>query len=306
MSIPSTYRPDGASAGKRGVQKSPARPERAINRFWQAPLAVVAPPPNADVSHGITSCGMDGNADVGDCVQAATDHYNVAKTGDVNQINKLGGVGPQALYCEWGLAQGAPPAPGTSCPDNGTDPRSWLDWCVSKGIIYEWGEIADLSPDTIHQAMIDFKGVLITVDLPPDAEQQFNAGQPWSIAGGENPNPNAGHAILLVRYDPTADYFWTWGALQPATVAWDAGCITGAFVIFDADDPAIDAAALEAYIAAQAAHGGTTPPPKPAPAPPTPGPTPPPKPGPPPETAGLEELLAWCKGAWAWIEKRIG
>jgi hypothetical protein len=202
-----------------------------------------------------------------------SDHYMVAKTGDTSLINQLGGVGPVQLYFQYGIAQGES---GTQ-PDQGVDNPTWFTYLMNKGIIDAWAELP-LTVDEIHAAMNNFSGVCIAVDLPSDAEQEFNNGQPWSLAGGESPDPNEGHDILLVKYDENGYTFVTWGALEPATAQWDASCIQNAYVFVSKEDAQNNGVNLQSLIAAIQQLGGTVAPggqPAPQPAPqPTPTPAP--------------------------------
>lgn len=239
-------------SGKRGLRRGAHHPEMMLSNFRAQPPT--PPPPTGDVSHGITSWGMDGNDKYGCCGPAATDHYQVAKSGQTSQINTLGGVGPVALYFQYGTAQGEP---GPN-PDQGVDNPTWLTFLFNKGVIEAWAQVPS-DPNEIHSAMLNFSGVLIGVDLTDDAEQLFNNHQPWTLSGGESPDPNEGHDILLVTYDDQGDdTFVTWGALQKSTVQWDAGCIQGAYVIVTSDDATrngVDLVALKAQCASLGGQG---------------------------------------------------
>lgn len=241
---------DLRQAGKRGLRRGRSVPALRLSLFrTTAPTA----PPSGDVSRGIEAWGMDGNDQYGDCGPAATDHYQVAKSGEVTQIDKLGGIGPVALYFEYGTSQGEPGPK----PDQGVTNASWLKFLFDKKIIEAYAELDVTNVTEVHQAMIDFSGVLVGVQLNSNAETQFNNHQPWSLANGQQATPNEGHDILLVKYDASGDTFVTWGALQPATVKWDGTCITEAWVVVTSDDAArvgIDITALKQKIAA---FGGT-------------------------------------------------
>lgn len=278
-------------AGKRGRRPAVHRPELLLSKFRTAPAAT--PPPSGDVTSGITAWGMDGNDEYGDCGPAATDHNQVAKAGNVDEVGKLGGVGPVALYFRYGIAQGEPPPK----PDQGVTNSTWLQWLYEQGVIEGFAELNASDADEVHQAMLDFAGVLVGCTLTDDAETDFEATPPipWNITPQDQPDPNDGHDILLVKYDANGDTFVTWGGLQPATVAWDDGAIDEAWVILtseDADRAGINLAALQAEIESLGGTESTTPPaPAPAPAPsPSPAPAPAPAPVPAPPDPDIEEL----------------
>lgn len=270
-------------AGRRGGGRTNTRyPQLQLSNFR---TGTPVPPPSGDVTYGITDWGMDHNDQWSCCGPAATDHYQVAKAGDVSLIDHLGGSGVLPLYFEYGIAQGEP----GPYPDQGVDNGTWLKFLFDKGIIEAFAELDPNNADEVHQGMLDFGGVLTSVSLTADAEQLFGAHQPWTVASGEMPDPSMGHDILLAKYGPEGDTFVTWGALQLATVAWDSACITGAWVIVTSEDAArtgVDIAALKAKITALGGSVASAP----APTPPVPGIMPP------------SEVVQWFRDFLAWFD----
>jgi LAGLIDADG DNA endonuclease family protein len=107
------------------------------------------------------------------------------------------------------------------------------------------------------------------VNLTDDADQLFGEREPWTVAGGQQPDPNDGHCIVKVASDGSQLDTWvTWGALQESTLAWTAACLDEAWVIITPEDAKaanLDISALRADI--DALHGtGGDPPPGPGPA----------------------------------------
>jgi len=259
-------------AGKRGLRES-HEPRLALSRFRRA-WATEAPPATWDGTHNITAWGMEGNDQYGDCGAAATDHYNMAKVGNVSVEDTLGEpkyAGTLATYFAYGIAQGEP---GPN-PDEGVDNATWLAFLWKNGIIAGYAEVPLPEVQTVA---LEFGGVLVGCLLGDDAEANFEAGKPWD--NPPPPDPNDGHDILLIGWNAQGEYqYVTWGALQWATASWQAANPTDAWVIFDADDPSVNWPALIAEL--EALHGSVTPPPTPGPAP-TPAPTPTPSPTPAP------------------------
>lgn len=214
--------------GKRGVVRESHATHLALSQFrTSAPLPA---PPTGDVTMGLTSWGMLGNTQYGDCGPAATMHCRMAKA----LVSVANGVPcyqssfavpttavTEQLYFNYGKAMGEQ---GTK-PDQGVTNRTWLQYLYDQHIIEWYGELDTTDPDEIHAVMLACKGVLVAVELTQDAETLFAEHKPWTVAGGEQPDPTMGHDILLVAYGPVADTFVTWGALQQATVAWDSACI---------------------------------------------------------------------------------
>ena len=119
------------------------------------------------------------------------------------------------------------------------------------------------------------------VNLTDDAEQLFGVS-PWTVANGEQPDPNDGHCVLRVKSDQAArmDTYVTWGALQQATYDWTAACLDEAWLIVTTEEQL--AAFDPSLLADIQALGGTGPAPQPTPTP-TPEPAPTPEPTPTPE-----------------------
>jgi hypothetical protein len=116
--------------------------------------------------------------------------------------------------------------------------------------------------------MQEFKGAYVGVNLTDDADQLFGEGQPWTVANGEQPDPNEGHCIVKVKADGRSlDGYVSWGALQPATLGWSAACLQEAWVILTTEDEGakVNLAALRADIEALGGTEGTPPPAQPAP-----------------------------------------
>ncbi len=190
------------------------------------------PPPSATVIHGITTWGMDGNDKYGDCGPAAMDHYQVSKSGNVGLINKLGGFGPLPLYFSYGKSQGEQ---GTQ-PDQGVVNATWLLYLYHQKIIEGMVELDHTNKLEINQAMIDFGGVLLGVDLTPTAQNQFESHEPWNVSTTQQPTPQLGHDILLVKFDPTGGTIITWGGIQRVTNSFLDVCVQTAWVIVTSVD----------------------------------------------------------------------
>lgn len=255
-------------AGKRGLRQiSPHIPELQLSNFRKA---VSPPPPTGDVTGGLTEWGMFGNDKYGDCGAAATYHGFMAKalalsgttaavTNYLQATYEPGFVLPtdasvETTYFAYGRAMGEP----GDQPDQGVSNDTWLKFLKDQGIIELYAQLDVTNPDQIHQAMLDFRGVLVGIALTGSAEQEFENHQPWNASPTEQPNPQEGHDIYLVKYDTTvpaaAETFITWGALQDATIDWEnaeAPNFMDAWVFFskeDADRVGVDAAALESEI----------------------------------------------------------
>lgn len=219
-------------AGKRGLRKSPPRPELRASLFM---AEIPIQPAKGDVTGGITAFGMDHNDQYGCCGPAATDHINMCKTlagalasgyDAANAITAAAAVSGQLLpgapgvlpaYFAYGIAQGEPGPD----PDEGVDNDSWLAYCFKQGWIDWYCQLDPTNANEIRWGVNEAKGVLLGVELNDQAEQQFENDQPWNVGPGDEPDPNEGHDIAVVKYGQPGLEVVTWGALQHTTIRWD-------------------------------------------------------------------------------------
>ena len=225
--------------GKRGRKAASHRPDLLLHKFRGRAAAA---PASADLTQGLSAFGMLGNDQHSDCGPAATEHLRMLKalltvaTGVATF--ESGFVLPTeahtlSWYFAYGVAQGEPGPD----PDDGVDNASMLQYLydVTEGKVptpsgddvEEWAfvEVDASDRNEICAAMVDFNGVLVGCCLTDDAESDFAATPPipWTVTAQEEPDPNDGHDIAMCAYDEDSETFITWGAPQPATVAWETG-----------------------------------------------------------------------------------
>jgi hypothetical protein len=115
--------------------------------------------------------------------------------------------------------------PGQPDTDQGTDVRTALLYRQSTGLIdslsarHKIGAFLALEPgnvDHLLEALYLFGAVGIGIEVPESAEQQFNAGQPWSVAHGKQ-QILGGHYVPIVANRSNLAVV-TWGRLQQMTL----------------------------------------------------------------------------------------
>lgn len=116
--------------------------------------------------------------------------------------------------------------PGNPASDVGATLESVLAEVYAHGLagakpIVGYSQIRNTTTAGISQALRVYDSVYCAVNLPQSAEDQFNAGKPWTYVPG---SPIAGgHCICLQRVlnaVPNCLGFATWGAVQPTTQQW--------------------------------------------------------------------------------------
>jgi hypothetical protein len=259
-----------------------------------------------DVSEGIADFGMMGNDTYGNCGPCGEVHEEMTTA----VAAKTAGPAPDSsLAVDRYVAY-----TGTSTPSGpGVDLASYLLWCFQKGYILAFAPVDQTNKASMQGFMQAGFGLYIGVNLSDQNEDQFNAGQPWTAAGG--PDPNDGHCVLWVGSASASGPHGvvTWGKVQPAEDDWINECLVAnsdgeAFLVVTTEeqlasfDPALlaDIKALGGTEAPPAPLTPPAPPPAPAPAPAPPAPPQPPlppAPSPPPGT------VSWLRAMLEWIEE---
>jgi hypothetical protein len=251
--------PSRRSAGRRG--RLPVKPpaERFAINYLSAYLSTPLPPPvyPVDVSAGIVDWGMLGNgpdpavpqypAGVLDCTFAARQHYRMAKAaaaGEQEQWETCADVVAEYLAYDHGQ-------------DHGANMAEVLLYWYNAGRILAFAPLDHTNPAEVDSGMAAFHGAYVGVNLTGDADPLFTAHEPWTVANGEQANPNDSHCVLKVAADGSQFDSWvTWGLIQRSTVAWTKACLEEAWVIIteeDAEAASLDIAKLQADI--NALHG---------------------------------------------------
>lgn len=150
--------------------------------------------------------GMLGNDTAGDCTIAGAAHLIKADNLEMAQQDRMPTTG-QCLKQYFTLSDGQ---------DSGLAMANVLQTWRTTGLfshnkVQAYAPVPVNSLDNLHSAIAFYGGAYIGIALPQSAEDQFGAGQPWTVV----PNsPNiGGHCIVLVGYDQTYAYAITWGKL---------------------------------------------------------------------------------------------
>lgn len=178
--------------------------------------AATLPPPPASVdwAKNVADWPMDGNDQYGDCTMAAAAHCLQSWNAEAN-VNLPIPSEQQVVSTYLQLTGGA---------DSGLVESEVLRTWNTVGL---WGDrIAGYAPVNVHnlvalrQAIDLFGGTYVGIQVPANAQQQFESQQPWTLASGwQNQSIVGGHAVPLLGYDADWLYCVTWGAVQQ--MAWD-------------------------------------------------------------------------------------
>ena len=140
-----------------------------------------------------------------------------------------------------------------------------LHW-YNQGVILAFAPVDFNDEAKMDEALQDFHGLYVGVQLPGDADPQFEEHQPWSWTGAQI---EGGHCIFRTKKaSPNGlSTYVTWGAEQEAEPDWDTNAVDEAWVIVFQESEHYDIAALRAAIDPMGGHNikpaGPTPQPVP-------------------------------------------
>ncbi len=210
-----------------------------------------AAPDAADYYSHVTDWGMCLNDRIGDCTLAGVDHLLKAWNREVN-VNDPTPSDEQIGQIYFSLTGGQ---------DTGLVEYNVLETWRTKGLfgskIAAYAPV-DFSDETnLRDAVAFYGGSYLGVKLPLSAQQQFQAGEPWSVVAG---SPiEGGHCIVAVGYDANYVYIVSWGKVVPVTYAWLAAYLEEAWAIIPDEfvktnsGPIVDLATLRADLDAVSA-----------------------------------------------------
>ncbi len=202
--------PDIRPAGLRG--RLPVKPpgERFNIQWLSSYLTTPLPAPvyPVDVSAGITDWGMLGNGPdktctthpdgVGDCTFAGREHYRRAKAAAGHETEKWedsNQLVAEYLRYDHGKDEGA----------NIAD--LLLSWFRDKKIL-AFAPVDHTKPAAVDAAAQAFHGTYVGVNLTDDADTLFTRHEPWTVSGGQKPDPSDGHCYATGVRILTDDLRW--------------------------------------------------------------------------------------------------
>jgi hypothetical protein len=213
--------------GKKPVRHDP-------RTFFLSDYLPVLPsiPAARDWTGTLTAWQMLGNDAVGDCTCASAGHCEMLWTNDAGTLFI---PSTDQILADYSAITGYNPANPDS--DQGADELSVLKYWRKNGIagrkISAFVKVDMTNLDEVRAAIALFGAVYAGVQLPSNALDAFNAGQPW--ADVSDTNIEGGHAIPLVAYDADGFTCITWGAKQQMTNEWALKFADEGYVILSPD-----------------------------------------------------------------------
>lgn len=178
------------------------------------PPAAAVPVPDCDFP-------IDGNDQYGDCTIAGVAHLVAAWNAELRLAEPI----PSADLVVSTYFQL------TGGQDSGLAEINVLDTWRQQGLfgreILGFAKIA-VQPTALKQGVDLFGGVYLGIQCPASAQQQFQAGEPWTYVRGSR--IVGGHCVVAVGYDADWLYCATWGAVAKVAWSWLARYLQEAYV----------------------------------------------------------------------------
>jgi len=165
------------------------------------------PPPSVSVPPA--DYPLDGNATYGDCVMAGVAHLIAAWDAAFGRDDPV--PSEQEVVDEYFTLTGG--------QDSGLNEASVLARWHRLGLFGE--KIAGYAPIqpnnlvNLHQAIAFYGGAMLGIACPESAQEQFNAGEPWTY--DPNSSLEGGHCIVALGYTHTEVLCATWGGIARVT-----------------------------------------------------------------------------------------
>lgn len=206
--------------------KKPARVGSIQLRFGAYFTALNLPVPAVKIGNPglIHQWGMLANDRVGDCVWAGAAHETMLLEAEAGSL--IATFTSVNVLSDYSACTGF--VQNDASTDQGTDVADAAKYRQKTGIVDLTGNrhkidiYASLRAGDVSQLAlaVDLLGTVgVGVELPSNAEEQFNYGEPWDVSG--TPSVVGGHYIPCVGRNSQGHFlFVTWGRLQAATPRW--------------------------------------------------------------------------------------
>jgi hypothetical protein len=170
------------------------------------------PLPPASVNVPPASYPIDGNDTLGDCVACGVAHLIAAWDTETHEPDPV--PNQSQVEAEYFALTGG--------QDTGLDEHTVLQTWHTQGLFRR--KIAGYAPveptDLIglHQAIAFYGGAMLGIQCPASAQEQFQAGEPWTYVPGSP--VEGGHCIVALGYTQTSLLCATWGGIAEVTAGF--------------------------------------------------------------------------------------
>jgi hypothetical protein len=190
-------------------------------------LAVYAqgrlPQPPAEWPVPRASYPLDGNSQWGCCVASGAAHLVAAWDAAFQESDPVPNE-DEVVRTYFDLTGG---------PDSGLNEATVLGVWQRVGLFGEriagYAPVATSDIVGLHQAVALYGGAMLGIACPESAQQQFAAGEPWTVVPGSQ--ILGGHCVIALGYTPQAVLCATWGGIAQVTYPFLAAYLDEAWAI---------------------------------------------------------------------------
>lgn len=211
--------------------KKPARHDPRTLKLSRYLTPELPPPPESVDWTGGASFPMDGNDQLGDCTAAAVAHLIQAWTLDESGTAIVPTLDQVIAFYSGSTGY----VPGDPSTDQGGDMLTVLTYLRRVGMggltIDGFASVNQANLDHVKIAINLFGGIDIGIGVTDTAEQQFDAGQPWTLDPNDMEAPE-GHSIPILGYGDKGLLGVTWGGLIWIDPAFFAARCDEAYVLW--------------------------------------------------------------------------
>jgi hypothetical protein len=198
-------------AGKRGKLAAEMPMLGTLEKYMKPHFPT--PPRSFDYSNRVAEYPMALNDQLGDCTIAGVIHMLQLAYAEIGEVFEYPGDDEvKATYLK--LSGGA---------DNGLVEHNVLQAWLKDGLFSN--KITAYVPVNIKNrkemafALYSFGSLYLGVEMPANAEQQFEAHENWHVTE-DHPQPVGGHCVVATGMNAFGIDCITWGALQSMTWSW--------------------------------------------------------------------------------------
>jgi hypothetical protein len=185
--------------------------------------ALPPPPPSCDWSANVPAFGMSLNDRLGDCAIAAPAHQAMAWS---DSAGKPLVITDAAVLKAYRAVSGY--NPNDPSTDVGCNELDVLKYLIKTGIgghkILAYADVSIGQKVAMQQSVALLGGAYIGIACPAWLVALLDNGgaipSVWDMKPGQEPDPNAGHAIEVVAYKPDPKFGMLWGAVSWGQVYW--------------------------------------------------------------------------------------
>jgi hypothetical protein len=212
------------------------------------------PPAVWDGTTHVSDWPMYANDRIGDCTCAAAGHmieaWTAAAHGHATEVSQ------QSVLTFFDRVKIVDPQTGEEGAVELDVLNAWRHRGLARHKIGAFARVSVSDHRLVRAAASLFGGVYIGLQLPVTAQNQERWDWTHSLTGPARPGSWGGHAVNVVRYDPSGLTLVTWGKLQEMTWAFWSRYCDEAYAIISADflehghaPSGLDVAALKADLA---------------------------------------------------------